>query len=204
MGFFRWLVGGKEQQAGDGHVASSTSGSQEAGQPEPLLLFLDGTSSGPLSDARTQAGDLAQRCSADQLKSQARQLMQAQQWEEALPFALAETILSRKHSAVARVATCCQQMTEAAVREQRFSDTERAYLDYAIQAFDIVAGSGWEEAGVFTLRGAAYSLRGQLDRNLDDLREAERSFRRAIELDPSDPVAARNLAGITEVLRRMG
>ena len=136
---------------------------------------------------------------ADDLRSETQERMRSNRFRDALPYAIAEAIVSKNAIAVVRVGICLKEMANDAARRGQLNDALRDYVPWAIRQFNVVLDSGYEDSSVYTLRGSMYLLKAQLSRDQDLLVQAEQDFRKSLEMNPSEAEKADSLNALDQV-----
>jgi hypothetical protein len=125
----------------------------------------------------------------------------AEQWKDAFPYAVAETVQTGNPVAMKYVGACFLKWVEASVSQGAPSNQDKDFIAAAIKCLSLAIEHGERDWDVYQYRGAARLIAAQLKRDRQALDQAEADFRKSMSIKASDMVQ-RSLARVADVRKK--
>ena len=126
----------------------------------------------------------------------------AEQWEDAFPFAIAETMQTGSPIAMKYVGACLLKTVERHAASGAITARDNDYVAGAIRCLSEAIAHGDSDWDAYQFRGASRLIAAQLNRDAKALDEAEQDFRESKRTNPT-PMIERSLSALQGVRQRM-
>lgn len=126
----------------------------------------------------------------------------AEQWNEAFPYAIAETFQTGSPVGMKYVGACFLKHVESAAATGNLSAQHKDYIASAVRCLTLAIEHGETDWDIYQFRGAANLIVAQLNRDRQALDRAEQDFRKSMSIEASDMIR-RNLASVQDVRQRL-